>query len=119
MKPLSQKFLEHRVVTSLFGVALVFVLGGFLWAVIALMPIAHSIPLILRFNDVDGITNVGGMGQIIFMGFFGVLVVGMNYAIALEFDVRRPFFGKFLAGMTLAFAVLLFLAFAAIISVNI
>jgi hypothetical protein len=42
----------------------------------------------------------------------------MNFFIALEFDARDRFLGKFTAVMTLVFATLLFIAFAAIINVN-
>lgn len=119
-----KKFSTHRLITILSTVALAFVLGGCLWAVGELSGISGN-PLILHFNDLTGITQVGGLMTIIFMGAFGSLVVVMNAAIALEFADRPgagahgQFFGRFLVSMTLAFAVLLFIAFAAIINVNI
>ena len=112
------KFLNHRLVTALCAAASLFIVGGFAWAFFALRAVGGQ-SLILHFNDVDGITNVGGLGTIIFMGMFGALVALMNLATALELDVRGPFLGKFLAAMTLIFSVLLFIAFAAIINVNV
>jgi hypothetical protein len=117
-----QKFSEHRLVTALSMIALALILGGFVWAFLELRIVAASsagTSLILHFNDIDGITSVGGLGTIWFMGAFGVLVAIMNFFVALEFDARDQFLGKFLASLTLVFAVLLFIAFAAIISVNV
>lgn len=119
-----KKLSAHRLITALYTIALTFVLGGCIWACAALAGISGN-PLILHFNDLDGITQVGGLAVIIFMGIFGALVVLMNFAIALEFADRPSgsahgqFFAKFLAAITLAFAVLLFIAFAAIINVNV
>jgi hypothetical protein len=112
------KLKDHRIVTGLCAGALLLVLGGSLWAFFVLHVIGGQ-SFILHFNDVDGITNVGGLGTIIFMGIFGVLVSLMNFIVALEFDSRGPFLGKFLAAMTLVFAILLFIGFASIINVNV
>jgi hypothetical protein len=119
-----KKLSAHRLITALAVVSLAFVLGGCFWTVGELATISGN-PFILHFNDLNGITQVGGLSIIIFMGVFGTLVVLMNTAIAFEFadrpgaTARGQFFGKFLAGVTLTFAVLLFIAFAAIISVNV
>jgi hypothetical protein len=114
---MTQKIFEHWIVSALCGVALLFVLGGFFWTYFSLR--ATGGPFILHFNDIGGITSVGGLGSLVFMGVFGVIVVLMNFAIALEFDSKDKFFGKFLAATTLVFAVLLFIAFIAILSVNV
>lgn len=98
--------------------AVLFVLGGFFWAYFALAAAGPG-PFILHFNDIDGITGIGGLGTIVFMGLFGLLVTLMNFAIALEFERHDAFFGKFLSALSLAFAVLLFIGFASIIGVNV
>ncbi len=123
-----KKIAAHRLITALSAIAIAFVIGGCLWACAELGGITGN-PLILHFNDFNGITQVGGLATLAFMGVFGTLVVLMNTAIALEFadrpgasahgSVNGRFFGKFLVAMTLAFAVLLFIAFAAIINVNV
>jgi len=106
------------MVSIAYGAALGFVVGGFVWAYVVLRGITAT-PLILHFNDTDGITSVGGMGTLAFMGVFGVVMVLMNGALALALDARDRFFGKFLAAMSLVFGVLLFAAFAAIINANV
>src|ERR1700722_12090925 len=103
-----QKLLKHRIVATLSLASLLFVLGGFSWTYFSFR--AMGGPFILHFNDIAGITSVGGFNSIIFMGIFGAFVVLMNFAIALEFDAKDRFFGKFLAATTLVFAVLLFIA---------
>jgi hypothetical protein len=124
IKSIVKKFSDHRLITALYTIALAFVIGGCVWACVELGGITGN-PLILHFNDLIGITQVGGLAPIIFMGVFGILVVLMNAAIAFEFADRPgaaahgQFFGRFLAALTLAFAVLLFIAFAAIINANV
>jgi hypothetical protein len=113
-----KKITKHRMV-SMFGIpAIVIALAGFGWSYFSLRGIPNG-AFILHFNDVSGITRVGGTEIFSFMGIFGVLVTVMNFIIALEFDARDRFFGKYLAFATLVFAVLLFIAFWAIISVNV
>lgn len=111
------KFLNYKFVSIVSAVSILLVIGGFLWAYFALRAIGMG-PLILHFNDIDGITTVGGIGQIVSMGIFGIVVTIMDTVIALEFESRNAFFGKLVAMMTLLFAILLFIGFAAIISVN-
>jgi uncharacterized membrane protein YidH (DUF202 family) len=113
-----EKFSRHRVVTALCSLAFAVAIGGFVWAILELRGITGN-PLILHFNDVDGITRVGGLDNIIFIGILEFVIIGMNSFIAMEFDARDHFFGKFLAGVTLIFAILLFIGFAAIINVNV
>ncbi|HVO28894.1 MAG TPA: hypothetical protein VMT81_02860 [Candidatus Paceibacterota bacterium] len=109
--------MNHRVVTALCAVALLFVLGGWVWALAALAGIRGL--LVLHFSDIAGITAIGGLGPVVFMGAFGALVVVMDFFLAREFDARDRVTGKFLAAMTLVFAILLFMAFAAIINANV
>lgn len=112
-----KKIIRAKVVSILSLTAFLFVLGGFLWADLALRGVANA-PLILHFDDIQGITSVGPLGTIIFVGSLGLAIVIMNFFIALEFDARDRFLGKLTAVTTLIFAILLFIAFAAIINVN-
>ncbi len=119
-----KKISGQRLIAALCIIALAFIVGGCLWACAELAGVTGN-PLILHFNDINGITQVGGLTTVIFMGVFGTLVVVMNFAIALEFADRSGapahgrFFGIFLGVVTLAFAALLFITFAAIINVNV
>jgi hypothetical protein len=114
---ISKKIVKARAVSVTSLLALTLVLGGWLWAHYALRGITNG-PLILHFDDIQGITAVGDLSTITFMGALGTTVVLMNFFIALEFDGRDRFLGKMAAGVTFVFAVLLFIGFVAIIKVN-
>ncbi|MGB7957327.1 MAG: hypothetical protein WCF77_00585 [Minisyncoccia bacterium] len=107
---------KHKLVSGLIAASAAFVLGGFVWAMMSLEKITG--PLILHFDDLAGIAAVGGIGTIMFGGVFGIVVVFINGFLAIEFEKRNPLFGKLIAILTLVFAILLFIAFAAILSVN-
>lgn len=113
-----RKFLDDNFITITCSVAMAFVLGGFIWALIAL-PLSGANSFILHFNDIQGITSAGGIGGIVFMGMLAVLIIFMNFAIAREFEPRNRFFGRFLASLTLIVSILLFIGFVAIINVNV
>jgi hypothetical protein len=109
---------DHRLIAVISAIALAFVAGGFGWAFFMLRGVTGN-PLILHFDDINGITQVGGLAAIGLAGLFGAFVVIIDFFIAIEFDDRDRILGKFLAVLALVFAVLLFIAFAAIISVNV
>lgn len=107
---------EHRLVAGAFGISLALVAGGWLWAWIYLRKIEQT--LILHFNDRAGINLVGEVGDLAGFGVLALIVVVINSILALALEDRGWFLGKLLAAATLAFAVLIFIGFAAIISVN-
>ncbi len=112
-----KKIARYRLV-SLFSLAsLALVAGGFFWAYGALLNVGAE-PLILHFNDMDGITATGGFSNLLFMGILGALIVIVNFFIAIELEARDHFLGKVVASVTLILAVLLFLGFTAILNVN-
>ena len=99
--------------------SLAFAAGGFFWALGALGGSdASSGPLILHFNDMQGITSIGRFGDLLWMGALGIAIVIINFFIALDLEVRDNGLGKIIAVTTLVMAILLFLAFAAIIKIN-
>ena len=95
----------------------VFVVGGLFWMLGAFTDAASG-PFILHFNDMNGITATGTFMDLLLMGILGLAIVIMNFFVALELEGRDAVLGKIVATMTLIFAILLFLAFAAIIKVN-
>jgi len=111
------KILKFRLVSVLSAASLAFVLGGSVWAYFALR--GTSTPLVLHFNDISGISQIGGIGDLLWFGATGLVVVLVNFFVALELEARDWFWGKLLATATLVFALLLFIGFAAIISVNV
>ena len=112
-----KKILNHRTVAALSSVALVLVLGGFLWMLSALQAMGSG-PFIINFNDIQGITRTGGIGDVIKMGVLALLIVIVNFFLAVELDERDRILGKMVAGITLVGAILLFIAFVAILNVN-
>lgn len=110
------KFVEHPLVSILCGIALLFALGSAIWA----YAVFHNIqsPLVFHWTEGIGITQVGGLGQAMGVGVLGIIMVLINSAIAFELESRDPWLGKIVAAITLTAAVLLFIAAAAIISVN-
>ncbi len=113
MQPL---IVRHRAVIAMCGAAFACILGGFGWVLATLEGAAG--PLILHFNDITGITQVGSLRTFFFAGIFAFVAAAVNVPIALELDRRDRVLGKLLAGITLAVAALLFIACAAILNVN-
>ena len=111
-----KKIKTRKFVSILSGVSLLFVLAGTGWAYFATRGI--TMPLILHFDDLRGVTQTGGFPTLLAAGILGLIVVLLNSVIALELESRTSFFGKFIAVLTLAFAILLFIGFSAIIGVN-
>ena len=112
-----RKIVKHREVSVATLVSFALVIGGSLWAFIVLCAVTNG-PIILHFDDIEGVTSVGGLGTILFMGTLGFLVVLINFSIALELEQKERFLGKIVAAITLIFATLLFIGFAVIINVN-
>lgn len=113
-----KNILRHRTVCATSLAAFLFVLGGAVWSRSILRPVSALSPLIVHFNDLQGITAVGAPETLVFLAIFGMAVVIINFFIALALDDRDPFLGKLVAAVTLVFAVLLFIAYTAIIKVN-
>ena len=111
-----KKFTDYKLVSLLCICALAFILGSFIWFAI----VAHGVTsqLILHFNDVVGVTQVGNFSIILEIGFLAILIVFLNTAIALELAGRDRFLGVFTAGVNLTIAILLFIATSVIIGVN-
>lgn len=106
---------KFKINTFSFGVSLIFVIGGWIWAYLALR--GASTPLILRFNA-QGINQVGYFWDLAKVGIFGLGVVAVNFLISIELERRDRFLGKLAAVFTFFLSVLIFIYFAAIISVN-
>lgn len=127
MRALWKKIVRSKAVSVMSLAALVLALGGALRAYAVLGGASGGsggtfgtagTPLILHYNDLLGVTAVGGIGVVAFMGIFGAAAVLLNFFVALELDARDRFLGKLAAAATLVFAALLFIAFAAIMNVN-
>lgn len=87
-----------------------------MWAYSALRDVQG--PLIIHFNNFVGINQIGSLTVLLGVGAVGAVAVLINFFIALELEARDRFLGKLVVAATLLFSILLFISFAAIISVN-
>jgi len=113
-----KKIIKYKAVGFACLAAIAIALGGFFWAFFRLMNSAGGVPLVLHFNDVIGITDVGSLWVIASMGILGIAVMAINFFIAIEMEERDSFLGKVVAAASVFFAVLLFISFAAILGMN-
>jgi len=111
-----KKAAKFRIVSAAFALCFLFVAGGWLWAYIAFRNINQ--PLILHFNNYAGITRIGDLADLTYPGILGLVVIFINFLIAFNLEERDWFLGKLMAAATLSFSILIFIGFAAIISVN-
>lgn len=116
MERLIKKILKFKIVSGVFAASLIFVVGGTLWAYSALHGVSG--PLILHFNNLAGINQIGGLSELLWIGVTAIVVVVVNFFIALELEARDWFLGKLLAAGTMLLGILTFIGFASIISVN-
>jgi len=109
--------MKHKAVGAACLAAIAIALGGFLWAYFGLRG-AVGVPLVVHFNDMNGITDVGDLRDIASIGILGIIVTVVDFFIAMELEERDLFLGKVVAVASVFFAVLLFIAFAAILGIN-
>lgn len=112
-----KKIARYRLVSLLSLAGFLFAAGGFVWALAELAGARG--PFILHFSDMNGITSVGGLSAVAMMGVLGIVIILIDFFVAIELEERDSVLGKIVAAMALLLGVLLFLAFAAIIRVNV
>lgn len=108
--------LRHRWIIGSFGISFLSLLTGMGWAYGKLGN--ANTPLILHFDNYAGITQIGSLADLELVGLLGLVMIGVNFLIFRSLHERDPFLGKVTATWTCILAILLFLGFAAIISVN-
>ncbi len=116
MKEKFKKIFEYRVYNLALCAAAVLVLGGWLWAFLALKDIKQDI--IINFESLEKINSVGSFADLSKVGFFGLIVTFLNFLIATELEKRDRFWGRFTAGAMVFIGALIFIYFVAIIFVN-
>ena len=116
MRNFFKKIVKFKTISAVFLLSFLFIVGGWLWAFFALRKISQ--PLIIHFNDVLHINQVGSLNDLTIVALFGLISLVLDFLIALELEERDWFLGKLTAAFGLFFSVLLFIGFAAIISVN-
>lgn len=111
-----EKIFKYKIPNFAFFVSLASILGGWLWAFFALRKV--TTPLIILFDSTTGINQVGYAADLTRVGIFGLLVVIVNFLISIELERRIPFWGRLTSFITIFLGILIFIYFAAIISVN-
>ncbi|MBI2889099.1 MAG: hypothetical protein HYY10_04210 [Candidatus Liptonbacteria bacterium] len=108
--------LQHKVPVALLGASVVLPIAGMVWAYFALRGINQ--PLIVHFTEHTGITEVGTLSYVLFLGAFWAFASFVNIAIGIPLLKRDAFLGYFLTGASFCLSILIFIWFAAIIHVN-
>ncbi len=111
-----QKVKKYKVTSLTFLASFILVFGGTIWAYVALH--SFSQPLILHFSEYAGITKIGGVLDVLGFGAFGLLLVAINFFLAINLQERGKLLGKIITGATFFAAILIFITLSAIISVN-
>ena len=111
-----KKLFKYKIPNFTFLLGLALVLSGWLWAFFALGTI--TTPLIILFDSTTGINQVGYVGDLVKVGVFGMMVILVNFFISIELEERMPFWGRLTSFMTVFLGILIFIYFAAIVSVN-
>ena len=104
-------------ISVLFVLALLLIATGFLAVYLSLGDIAE--PLILHWSEYTGIDEIGSVLDLGLIALTGFVLWFLNLILALVLERRNPMLGRVLACGTLFMTALLFLAFMAIISVNV
>jgi hypothetical protein len=111
-----QRIRKFRFISSIFLTSLIFIFGGMVWAYFALRGV--KTPLVLHFNNLAGINQIGSSADLLRFGGTAIVFIILDLFLALELETRDIFLGKLLAAAALFFSILIFIGFAAIISVN-
>lgn len=91
-------------------------LGAGIWAYRVLRN--EHVPLILHFSPYTGINQIGSLRDLLAVLATGMILVGMNTVLAFVLVKRDPVLARLVALTTLLIALLLFIGFLAIMSVN-
>ena len=111
-----KRIIKFKLVSGLFAASFAFVAGGAFWSYFALRNSSELV--ILHFSNIAGITQMGSISNLVYFGIGAAIIVITNFLIALELEERDMFLSKITAAGTLLFGILIFIGFAAIISVN-
>ncbi len=111
-----KKLIQNKLIFYFSASSLFLVLISFLSAVFILGRVNQV--LIIHFSHLAGIDKVGGMSAVYWLGASSFLLVLVNTFLSYYLESKDDFLGKFLASANLFVAVLIFIFFFAIISIN-
>lgn len=107
---------QHKETAVCSGLSLLLILLGWILAAVKLRHIQE--PLILHYSTYTGINQIGSLRDVAAIGITGLVLWALNTPLASMLDNREPYFGRLTAFALLAFGILLFFAFIAIMSLN-
>lgn len=107
---------KSKVLSAVFLTSFGFVSAATIWTYVATKNVGG--PIVVHFNNVSGINQIGTFVDLLLVGVTSAVAVIINFFLALELEKRDLFLGKIVAAATLFLSILIFIAFAAIISVN-
>lgn len=107
---------RSKVLSAVFLTSFGLVSAATIWAYVATKGVGG--PIVVHFNNVSGINQIGTFIDLLLVGITAAIAVIVNFFLALELEKRDWFLGKIVAAVTLFLSILIFIAFAAIISVN-
>lgn len=110
--------MKTKFLTLIFLLNSALVLGGFLWTFFRLQGIRQ--PLILHFTTFrdTGITQRGTLGDLAFFAALFFVALILNFLLAFGLKERDFFLSRLIVIATVVFALLIFVGFKVIISVN-
>lgn len=111
-----KKFFRYKWNNISLGISLALVFGGWLWAYLKLRMI--EVPVVILYDSIQGVKMAGEVGEFLKVLVFGLLVVIINFFIAAELEERSRFWARVCSIFTVFLSVLIFIYFAAIVSVN-
>lgn len=111
-----RRFFRHKWNNLSLALGFILVFGGWLWAYLKLRVI--EMPVVLLYNKVEGVKRAGEVGEFLKVLIFGLLVLVINFFISAELEERSRFWARLSSIFTVFLAALIFIYFAAIISVN-
>ena len=116
MKFYLREFFRYKIPNLVLVLSLTLVLGGWVWSYFDLRTISD--PLIIHYSQEVGIDQVGYAGDLAKVGIFGIVVILINFLIAVEVEQKERFLGRLTSGVTFLLGLLIFIYFAAIMGVN-
>lgn len=108
---------RHKIIYWCLGINAALLLGGGLWAYAALASIPQ--PLIIHFNGIVGIDQIGSLRDIGAILGVGALFALVDFFIALECDARDKRLSRFVSFASVFFVLLIFIDIALIIRANV
>lgn len=112
-----KNFIKNKTVFLLNYIAIGVSLISFFSVFFALISLSNR-PLVIHFDDINGITKMGNFTDIILIAVTGIIITILNFFISIKIEKRDKFLAKVISIVSILFAVLLFIAFTAILTMN-